>query len=86
MVRSIIHPSKEQVRAYMAERELARRPPPAPAEIRRRLGWQLAPSDGALSSMPIYLLAPVCSELVAQVAIDWFFAPLRRVIKYYGPH
>ena len=39
------HPSKEQVRAYMArrqaERQEERKPPPTPEEIRRELGWGL---------------------------------------------
>ena len=35
----VTHPTKEQVRAYMRQRELAKRPPPAPAEIRRQLSW-----------------------------------------------
>ena len=86
MVRSIIHPTKEQVRAYMAEREFAHRPPPPPAEIRQRLGWQLAPDDGAASAIPIFLLPPACSEIVTQLALNWFFAPLRRMIRYYTPH
>ena len=38
----VTHPTKEQVRAYMRQRELAHRPPPAPAEIRRQLSWQLS--------------------------------------------
>ncbi len=33
------HPSKEQVRAYMHQREGQRSPPPPPHEIRRLLGW-----------------------------------------------
>lgn len=34
-------PTKEQVRAYMARRQSARRPPPEMNEIRRQLGWDL---------------------------------------------
>ena len=33
------HPSKEEVRAYMERRKRTRQPPPAPADIRRELGW-----------------------------------------------
>ncbi|MES2743405.1 MAG: hypothetical protein V4754_20995 [Pseudomonadota bacterium] len=32
-------PSKEQVRAYMHQRERQHSPPPPPHEIRRLLGW-----------------------------------------------
>lgn len=35
------HPSKEQVRAYMAERRVSQQPPQTPEEIRRQLGWGL---------------------------------------------
>lgn len=39
------HPTKEQVRAYMAKRQVERQeertPPPPPEEIRRQLGWGL---------------------------------------------
>jgi hypothetical protein len=38
----VTQPTKEQVRAYMASRGGARRPPPAPEDIRRQLGWKLA--------------------------------------------
>ena len=34
-------PSKEQVRAYMEQRQVAHKPPPDPREIRRQLGWDL---------------------------------------------
>lgn len=35
------HPTKEQVRAYMAERRVSQQPPQTPEEIRRQLGWGL---------------------------------------------
>jgi hypothetical protein len=34
-------PDKEQVRAWMAERQQQSAPPPAPEDIRRQLGWWL---------------------------------------------
>lgn len=34
-------PSKEQVRAYMEQRQAAHKPPPDPRDIRRLLGWEL---------------------------------------------
>ncbi|WP_180977528.1 hypothetical protein [Janthinobacterium sp. ROICE36] len=37
-MRATIHPSKEQVRAYVRGREHALQPPP-PDEIRRQLVW-----------------------------------------------
>ena len=36
---TITYPPKDLVRAYLAQRLRERRPPPAPEEIRRRLGW-----------------------------------------------
>lgn len=35
------HPSKEQVREFMARRREERRPPPSPERIREELGWHL---------------------------------------------
>ena len=64
----ITHPTKEQVRAYMAERELARRPPPAPAEIRRKLGWRLAPSEPEQGLYRLFLLPSTYGQLAAQLA------------------
>jgi hypothetical protein len=34
-------PSKEQVREWMQQRQQQRTVPPAPAEVRRQLGWGL---------------------------------------------
>lgn len=43
--------TKEQVRQYLTQRRLERSLPPAPAEIRARLGWRLTPgADGAAAS------------------------------------
>jgi hypothetical protein len=36
---STTHPSKEQVRQWMTERQEQRRPPPEPEDVRRELGW-----------------------------------------------
>jgi hypothetical protein len=35
------HPSKQQVRQYMQERNKAKTPPPTPEQIRRELGWSM---------------------------------------------
>lgn len=45
-------PSKEQVRAYMASRVLAGRPPPAPADIRLQLGWGITETDPSAGMTP----------------------------------
>jgi hypothetical protein len=34
-------PNKEQVRAFMQQRQKEKSPPPSPEEIRRMLGWGL---------------------------------------------
>lgn len=34
-------PTKEAVRAWLADRRDANTPPPSPQDIRRELGWQL---------------------------------------------
>jgi len=47
------HPSKFVVRAYLARRAHALKPPPTPEEIRRQLGWELLMTqvkDGAGSA------------------------------------
>ena len=41
---TIIHPPKQAVRAYLARRARDTKPPPSPEEIRRQLGWGMAPS------------------------------------------
>lgn len=41
MDRAIKAPSKEEVRAYMQQRQAEHRPPPDLKTIRRQLGWEL---------------------------------------------
>ena len=77
MPRQISHPSKEQVRAYMAARESARRPPPPPEEIRRQLNWRLLPDDEERLRLQFYLIPTVYSQMATQIAYDWMLAPLR---------
>lgn len=79
MDRQITHPTKEQVRAYMARRESAHRPPPPPAEIRRQLNWRLAPSDDQAALLQFCLLPSTYSQLTAQLVLDWMFAPTRAI-------
>ncbi|MBC7684283.1 MAG: hypothetical protein H7176_03525 [Bdellovibrionales bacterium] len=38
-------PPKDVVRAYLERRSREHKPPPSPEEIRRQLGWGMAPSD-----------------------------------------
>lgn len=76
----ITHPTKEQVRAYMAERELARRPPPAPDEIRRKLGWRMAPSSDSDVVVQLLLLPSSYGQMavqLAQLALDCACAAAR---------
>jgi hypothetical protein len=77
MTLRVNQPTKEQVRAYMTAREHARRPPPSPAEIRRQLGWQLAPTDSTSAFIGLYLLPATLGQLATQAALEWCFAPLR---------
>ena len=56
------HPPKDLVRAYLAQRWCERRPPPAPEEIRRRLGWvmvlpelEFTPTRGRVSGSTFFL-------------------------------
>jgi hypothetical protein len=76
MPHRINQPTKEQVRAYMAAREAARRPPPAPEEIRRQLNWRLAPSDEDRMLVQFCLIPSTYSQLAARIAIDWMFTPV----------
>jgi hypothetical protein len=43
------HPSKQVVRAWLERRTRDATPPPSPEEIRRQLGWGLAPADFKLA-------------------------------------
>ena len=77
-------PSKEQVRAYMAERESAHRPPPPPEEIRRQLGWRLDPGGIDASLLQFYLIPTNCSAFAARLALDWWLLPIR--LRYGAGH
>lgn len=79
MERQITHPTKEQVRAYMARRGTAHRPPPAPADIRRQLGWRLAPANDQQALMQFCLLPSTYSQLTTQIILDWMFASSRAI-------
>ncbi|MFA9217421.1 MAG: hypothetical protein ACEQSK_09970 [Sphingomonadaceae bacterium] len=66
-----IHPTKEQVRAFMQLREFDRRPPPAPEEIRRQLGWHgdLTGLDALAGSS--LLLPGALVQLTTLLAMQW---------------
>ena len=73
----IVHPSKEQVRAYMVAREAARQPPPAPDAIRRELGWHLAGGEHGDALLEFYLIPTIYVQLVRRVAWDWMLMAWR---------
>jgi hypothetical protein len=77
MPHRITHPTKEQVRAYMAAREAARHPPPPPEEIRRQLGWRLQRCDEDRLLVQFYLIPTTYSQLATQIVVDWMLASLR---------
>lgn len=76
MPHRITHPTKEQVRAYMAARESARRPPPSPEEIRRQLGWRLQPSDDDNQFLEFYLIPTIYAHIAIRLSLAWMLAPL----------
>ena len=78
-----MHPTKEQVRAYMHQRQRAfdRRPPPTPEEIRRQLGWHGESTQAAipafgnidhLSSTSLFLPGTI-AQLATLMAVEWCF-------------
>ena len=68
-----LHPTKEQVRAYMQLRECDRRPPPAPEEIRRHLGWRSASNTGDVGAASPMLLPGAITQLATLMAVEWCF-------------
>lgn len=78
MTHQITQPTKEQVRAYMTGREATRRPPPAPEEIRRQLGWRLVSPEHDKRIMLHFCLFPSSiGHLVVQIVLDWCIAGVR---------
>ncbi len=64
------HPSKEDVRAWLVRRGHTAAPPPAPDEIRRELGWSLAPSRDPAGCLPVFF--PVlCTGVFPLVLTEW---------------
>jgi hypothetical protein len=61
----------------MVSRGRAHRPPPTPEDIRRQLGWKLAPPEPTFALISLCLLPATLGQLAAQAALDFFLAPLR---------
>lgn len=68
-----LQPTKEQVRAYMLQRQrdFAYCPPPMPEEIRRQLGWHCA-GHGSLSSSTLFLPGFI-AQLTTLLVVEWCF-------------
>jgi hypothetical protein len=82
----ITQPSKEQVRAYMVRREHAGRPPPAPDEVRRQLGWRLSSVDDDPLLVHLCTLLPATmGQLAALIALNWIFYSARPILPPSGP-
>jgi hypothetical protein len=70
-----LQPTKEQVRAYMLQRqrEFCRRPPPLPEEIRRQLGWHYSPDPSEHFSSTTLFLPGTIAQLATLLAVEWCF-------------
>ena len=78
MQHRVTHPTKEQVRAYMAAREMARRPPPSPEEIRRQLGWRLQRDDEDRLRFQFYLISTSYTHMATRITLHWMLAMMRQ--------
>ncbi|QYF94162.1 hypothetical protein KY495_02710 [Massilia sp. PAMC28688] len=81
MPHRITQPTKEQVRAYMAARLVARRagrrPPPSPEEIRALLGWRLMRADVQCLPLQFYLIPTAYTRLATTLACDFLLAAMK---------
>lgn len=70
-----LQPTKEQVRAYMhqRQREFCRRPPPMPEEIRRQLGWHYSADYLDLFSSSTLFFPGSIAQLATLMAVEWCF-------------
>lgn len=70
-----LQPTKEQVRAYMQQRqrEFCHRPPPVPEEIRRQLGWHCGSDSDQPSSSSTLFLPGTIAQLATLLAVEWCF-------------
>ncbi len=78
MPHRVTQPTKEQVRAYMAERERARLPPPSPEEIRRQLGWRLQRSQKEHLLLQFYLIPTTYTHMATRITLHWMLAVMRQ--------
>ena len=72
-MQSGMHPTKEQVRAYMHLREFDRRPPPSPDEIRRQLGLYGAAHGLGSPAGAVLLFPGAIVQLTTLLAVEWCF-------------
>jgi hypothetical protein len=77
MHRSVTHPTKEQVRAYMLERGHTWRPPPPPDEIRRQLGWHVVAGSNDATLMPLFMLPVTFGQLALELALGCCLTPFK---------
>lgn len=70
-----LQPTKEQVRAYMLQRQrdAGRCPPPVPEEIRRQLGWHCSPHHAEQSSSSSLFFPGTIAQLATLMAVEWCF-------------
>jgi hypothetical protein len=70
-----LQPTKEQVRAYMQQRQrdFGHCPPPVPEEIRRQLGWHCSPQHAAPFSTSTLFLPGTIAQLATLMAVEWCF-------------
>src|ERR1700741_5404207 len=73
LIMQAMHPTKEQVRAYMQLREFDRRPPPSPDEIRRQLGWHYAAYGLGFPAGAGLLFPGAIAQLTTLLAVEWCF-------------
>ena len=80
MQHRVTQPTKEQVRAYMTARESARRPPPAPEEIRRQLGWRLQRDDCDRLLLQFYQIPTPYAHLATRITLYWLLAMMHQPV------
>ena len=70
-----LQPTKEQVRAYMQQRQrdFGHCPPPVPEEIRRQLGWHCNSDPAGHFSTSSLFLPGTIAQLVTLMAVEWCF-------------
>jgi hypothetical protein len=70
-----LQPTKEQVRAYMLQRQrdFGHCPPPVPEEIRRQLGWHCHVRHAEQSSSSPLFFPGTIAQLATLMAVEWCF-------------